>query len=542
MDASLRWHDVLKICAQKNRRILRCCDHLPTGRGLKSKRGYGLASAMAEVIRINEGAETPATPALPQNIEAEAALLGALMIDNRLVEDIQLRLKPHHFFEPLHGRIYEAVLRMTDKNMVANPVTLKPIFDADEAMKEVGGPAYLAQLTGSGAAVIGARDFAAQIYDLALLRALVGVGRDMVESALDTSEEVEPLAQIERAESELYRVAEEGGTANAVKSFGDATRLALEQAEKALNSGGHLSGITTGLDGINTKVGGMHKSDLVILAGRPGMGKTSLATNIAFSAAQRFLRDQEDGIEPSKSAGAPVAFFSLEMSADQLATRILAEQSGISSENLRMGKISQQEFRSLARAAGELSTLPRYSDDTPGLTIAALRARARRLKRQKGIGMVVVDYLQLLQGTGKGGGNDNRVQEISEISRGLKQLAKELDVPVMALSQLSRAVEQREDKKPQLSDLRESGSIEQDADMVWFVFRPDYYVAAKQPAEDHPEFAAWQEEMARVYGTAELIVAKQRHGATGKVRLRFDAKITKFSDPGENDYLPEMRS
>ena len=363
-----------------------------------------------------------------------------------------------------------------------------------------------------------------------------------MEGALDTSEEVEPLAQIERAESELYRVAEEGGTANAVKSFGDATRLALEQAEKALNSGGHLSGITTGLDGVNTKVGGMHKSDLVILAGRPGMGKTSLATNIAFSAAQRFLRDQEDGIDPAKSAGAPVAFFSLEMSADQLATRILAEQSGISSENLRMGKISQQEFRSLARAAGELSTLPLYIDDTPGLTIAALRARARRLKRQKGIGMVVVDYLQLLQGTGKGSAGDNRVQEISEISRGLKQLAKELDVPVMALSQLSRAVEQREDKKPQLSDLRESGSIEQDADMVWFVFRPDYYVAAKQPAEDHPEFAAWQEEMARVYGTAELIVAKQRHGSTGKVRLRFDAKITRFSDPGDNDYLPEMRS
>ena len=498
---------------------------------------------MAEVIRINEGGEAPAPESkLPQNIEAEAALLGALMIDNRLVEDVQLKLKPHHFFEPLHGRVYEAILRMTDKNMVANPVTLKPIFDGDEAMREVGGPAYLAQLTGSGAAVIGARDFAAQIYDLALLRALVGVGRDMVEGALDTSEEVAPLTQIERAESELYRVAEEGGTANSVKSFGEATRLALEQAEKALNSGGHLSGITTGLEGVNTKVGGMHKSDLVILAGRPGMGKTSLATNIAFSAAQRFVRDTEDGIEPNKSAGAPVAFFSLEMSADQLATRILAEQSGISSENLRMGKISQQEFRSLARAAGELSTLPLYIDDTPGLTIAALRARARRLKRQKAIGMIVVDYLQLLQGTGKGSAGDNRVQEISEISRGLKQLAKELEVPVLALSQLSRAVEQREDKKPQLSDLRESGSIEQDADMVWFVFRPDYYVAAKQPADDHPDFAAWQEEMQRVYGTAELIVAKQRHGATGKVRLRFDAKITRFSDPVESDYLPEMRS
>jgi replicative DNA helicase len=496
---------------------------------------------MAEVIRINEGAEPPATAQLPQNIEAEAALLGALMIDNRLVEDVQIRLKAHHFFEPLHGRIYDAILRLSDKNMVANPVTLKPMFEADESMKEVGGPAYLAQLTGSGAAVIGARDFAAQIYDLALLRALVGVGRDMVEGALDTSEEVAPLSQIERAESELYRVAEEGGNEGKVKSFGEASQLAIKQAEKALNSGGHLSGITSGLDGVNSKVGGMHKSDLVILAGRPGMGKTSLATNMAFAAAQRYVRDQEDGIDMAKSAGAAVAFFSLEMSADQLATRILAEQSGISSENLRMGKISQQEFRSLARAAGELSTLPLYIDDTPGLTIAALRARARRLKRQKGVGMVVVDYLQLLQGSGKGSAGDNRVQEISEISRGLKQLAKELDVPVLALSQLSRAVEQREDKRPQLSDLRESGSIEQDADMVWFVFRPDYYVAAKQPAEDHPDFAAWQEEMERVYGTAELLVAKQRHGATGKVRMRFDSRITKFSDPAEDSYLPEMR-
>ncbi|HEU4497758.1 MAG TPA: replicative DNA helicase, partial [Sphingomicrobium sp.] len=452
---------------------------------------------MAEVVRIDGGAEAPATPSLPQNIEAEAALLGALMIDNRLVEDVQLKLRAEHFFEPLHGRIYEAILRMTDKNMVANPVTLKPIFDADEAMKEVGGPAYLAQLTGSGAAVIGARDFAAQIYDLALLRALVGVGRDMVEGALDTSEEVAPLAQIERAESELYRVAEEGGTANAVKSFGEATRLALEQAEKALNSGGHLSGVTTGLDGINAKIGGLHKSDLSILAGRPGMGKTSLATNMAFACAQRFVRDQEDGIEPSKSAGAPVAFFSLEMSADQLATRILAEQSGISSENLRMGKISQQDFRSLARAAAELESLPFYIDDTPGLTIAALRTRARRLKRQKGIGLIIVDYLQLLQGTGRNS-NDNRVQEISEISRGLKTLAKELGVPVIAAAQLSRAVEQREDKRPQLSDLRESGSIEQDADTVWFVYREEYYVNARQPreaaeAEDPKGFQAFRE-------------------------------------------------
>src|SRR5688500_15823559 len=363
---------------------------------------------MAEIFRIADTAAAAGTTALPQNVEAEAALLGALMIDNRLVEDVQTRLKTVHFFEPLHGRIYEAILRLTDRNMIANPVTLRPIFEADEAMKEVGGPAYLAQLTGSGAAIIGARDFATQIYDLALLRALIGVGREMVEGALDTSEEVAPLAQIERAETELYKVAEEGGNDNKVKSCGEATRLALEMAERALNSGGHLSGVTTGIDGINSKIGGLHRSDLTILAGRPGMGKTSLATNIAFSAAQRFSRDIEDAIDPTKSAGAGVAFFSLEMSADQLATRILAEQSGISSENLRMGKISQQDFRNLARAAGELQGLPLYIDDTPGLTIAALRARARRLKRQKGIGMVVVDYLQLLQGTGRNN-NDNRV-------------------------------------------------------------------------------------------------------------------------------------
>ena len=496
---------------------------------------------MAEIVRINEGAEPPASHSLPQNVEAEAALLGALMIDNRLVEDVQLKLRPEHFFEAVHARIYEAILRVTDSNRIANPVTLKPLFEADEAMKEVGGPAYLAQLTGSGAAVIGARDFAQQIYDLALLRALIGVGRGLVEGALDTSDEVAPLAQIERAETELYKVAEEGGADGRAKSFSDATKEALEMAERALNSGGHLSGITTGLDSLNSKIGGLHNSDLTIIAGRPGMGKSALGTNIAFAAAQRLVRDLEDGIDKEKSAGAGVAIFSLEMSADQLATRILAEESGISSENLRMGKISQQEFRHLARAAGELHNLPLYIDDTPGLTIAALRTRARRLKRQKGIGLIVVDYLQLLQGTGRGS-NDNRVQEISEISRGLKQLAKELNVPVIGLSQLSRAVENREDKRPQLSDLRESGSIEQDADIVLFIYREDYYLSAKQPADDHPDFAAWQEEMTRAYGRAEVIVAKQRHGSTGKVRLKFDSRITKFSDAADDGYLPEMRT
>jgi replicative DNA helicase len=484
---------------------------------------------------------------LPQNIEAEAALLGALMIDNRLVEDVQLKLRSEHFFEPLHGRIYDTILRMIDRNLVANPVTLRPMFEADEAMRELGGPAYLAGLTDSGAALIGARDFASQIYDLALLRALVEVGREMVEGALDTSEEIDPQNRIEAAEVALYKVAEQGDVTSGVKSFTQAATLAVQMAERALKSGGHLSGITTGLGGLNAKIGGLHDSDLVILAGRPGMGKTSLATNVAFNAAYQLVRDREAGIEPT--SGAAVAFFSLEMSADQLATRILAEQSGISSEKLRTGNIGQQDFRNLARAAADLENLPLYIDDTAGLSIAALRTRARRLKRQRGIGMIIVDYLQLLTGTSRQG-DGNRVQEVSEVTRGLKQLAKELHLPVLALSQLSRAVENREDKRPQLSDLRESGTIEQDADMVMFVFREEYYVAMREPK--HPtegddekiraDHEAWMRDMERVYGLAELIVAKQRHGSTGKIGLRFDREVTKFSDLADEHYLPERRS
>ncbi len=486
-------------------------------------------------------------PVLPHNVEAEAALLGALMIDNRLIEDIALKLRADHFYEPLHGRIFEQIRRLIDKNMLATPVTLRPIFEADEEMKELGGPAYLAQLTGSAAPIIGAKDFAEQIYDLAQLRALVGVGRSMVERALDTSDEVEPRKQIEEAEAALYRVAEEGGTENGVKSFASAAVEAVKMAEKALKSGGSLSGITTGIQALNAKTGGMHNSDLIILAGRPGMGKTSLATNIGFNTARRFVEEIAEGVPEGQRTGAPVAFFSLEMSADQLATRILAEQSEISSEALRMGKISQQDFRNLARASAALHDLPLYIDDTPGLTIAALRTRARRLKRQRGIGMIIVDYLQLLTGTGKGGGDQNRVQEISEISRGLKTLAKELHVPVMALSQLSRQVENREDKRPQLSDLRESGSIEQDADIVMFVYREEYYVAMKEPrdgaedAKSQDTYHEWQKHMAEVYGQAEVIVGKQRHGSTGKVKLKFDARITKFSDLADSHYLPEQR-
>lgn len=487
---------------------------------------------------------TPAQPApepqqLPRNVEAEAAMLGAMMIDNRLADDLIDRLEPAHFYEPVHGRIFAAIKTLRSNDMLATPVTLRPMFDADEGMRELGGPAYLAQLTGSGAGLIGARQFAQQIYDLAQLRALITVGRQLVEGAMDTSEEVNPRAQIEAAEEALYKVAADGGAESSIKTFAQATTVAVKMAERALNSGGHVSGITTGFDTVNAKIGGMHHSDLMILAGRPGMGKTSLATNIAFNAARRWMQDMRDGIPPAESVGAKVAFFSLEMSADQLATRILAEQSRISSEALRMGKISKAEFAQLAAAAAELENLPLFIDDTGGLSISSLHTRVRRLQRRHNneIGLVVVDYLQLLTGGGKSS-NENRVQEISEISRGLKTLAKDMNVPVLALSQLSRAVEQREDKRPQLSDLRESGSIEQDADMVWFVFREDYYVAAKEPkrptegdaASVFDDHARWASDMERVFGLAELIIAKQRHGATGKVVMKFDPSVTRFSD------------
>ena len=479
--------------------------------------------------------ETPIRT-LPSNLEAEAAFLGAVLIDNRVIEELATPLRPDHFFEPIHARIYERVVQLLDRKAVVTPVTLRPYFEADEALKAVGGVTYLARLTADGQGLLAPKELAEQIYELALLRELVTVGRDLVTKAMDTSESVDPLEQINLAEAALYAVAEGASSQSQASSFGDATRVAITAIEKALNSGGHIAGKTTGFTSINERIGGLHDSDLIILAGRPGMGKTSLATNIAFNAANRLLTDMQSGIEESASVGSAVAFFSLEMSADQLATRILAENSGISSESLRTGRISREDFQQLSFASQRLAELPLFIDDTPALTIAALRARARRLKRKHNIGMIIVDYLQLLQGTGRA--SDNRVNEISEISRGLKTLAKELHLPVIALSQLSRAVESREDKKPMLSDLRESGSIEQDADMVWFVFREDYYMKMtepKMPADgDTPDvrdkWEKWVQKMEQVTGLAELIVAKQRHGATGKVRLRFEARITRFSD------------
>ena len=478
-----------------------------------------------------------AARALPSNVEAEAVFLGAVLIDNRVLEELVTPLRPDHFFEPIHARIYERILQLLDRKAVVTPITLKPYFEADEALKELGGAAYLARLTANGQGLLAPRELADQIYDLALLRELVAVGRGLVSSALDTSERVEPMEQVAEAEAALYRVAEGASVGNEAQSFRTSSLTAITQIEKALNSGGHISGKTTGLDDLNAKIGGLHESDLIILAGRPAMGKTSLATNIAFNCAERYLLDtKEHGIDPSKSVGGPVAFFSLEMSADQLATRILAEQAEISSERLRMGKISRDDFQKISYASQRLAELPLYIDDTPALSIAALRTRARRLKRRHDIGLIVIDYLQLLQGSGRA--NDNRVNEISEISRGLKTLAKELAVPVIALSQLSRAVESREDKRPQLADLRESGSIEQDADMVWFIFREEYYHNAVKPDEPTEtssgdalaKYDAWMQRHLEVVNKATVIIAKQRHGSTGNVQLLFQSEFTKFGN------------
>ena len=493
--------------------------------------------------RFSAATDGTATPprALPANLEAEAAFLGAVLIDNKVLEELPFPLSPEHFFEPVHQRIYARIITLADRNAVATPVTLKPYFDGDEGLRDLGGTTYLAQLTADGQGLLATRELAQQIYDLALLRQLVGVGRELVETALDTTAEVAPLEKIAEAEAALYKVAEgEGGAGAQATDFRNAALAALKLAEAAMASGGGLSGKTTGLATIDEKTAGLHNSDLVILAGRPGMGKTSLATNIAFNCAEAHLRHQAEG--GPFNYGGPVAFFSLEMSADQLATRILAEQAEISSENLRSGKITREEFQKLSFASQRLAELPLYIDDTPALSIAALRSRARRLKRRHGIGLVVVDYLQLLQGSNRA--NDNRVNEISEISRGLKTLAKELEVPVIALSQLSRAVEQREDKRPQLSDLRESGSIEQDADMVWFIYRADYYHEAGRPDFPNPDssvevqekYRVWEEKFLELKNRASLIVAKQRHGSTGPVPLLFHAEITKFSSPSKRDY------
>jgi len=473
----------------------------------------------------------------PHNIEAEQALLGALLINNDAFDRVASFLEVTHFYEPLHARIYEAVAKLVSGGHIATPVTLKSYFDADEALQEVGGSQYLARLAGAATTIINVAEYGRTIYDLAVRRDLIRIGEEMHVRAYDSPVDDPPASQIMDAEQSLYSLAEKGKYEGGFQSFSESMRVAIDMAAAAYERDGGLSGISTGLNSIDELMGGLQPSDLIIVAGRPSMGKTALATNIAFNVAKNYKAEHHtDGTVEVKDGGI-VGFFSLEMSAEQLATRLLSEQSRISSGKIRRGKIDEHEWHQFVEASRELEGIPLYIDDTGGLTIASLAARARKLKRQRGLGLLVIDYIQLLSGSGKDGGN--RVQEVTEITTGLKALAKELAVPVMALSQLSRQVESRDDKRPQLSDLRESGSIEQDADVVTFVYREEYYVSRREPTEGTPDHLQWQADMEQVFGKAEVIVGKQRHGPTGTIKLQFENEITRFSDLALEDRLPE---
>ena len=473
----------------------------------------------------------------PSNLEAEQALLGAILVNNRAFEQISDFVKPEYFINPTHGRIFETIGKQIERGQEANPTTLQFFFENDDGLTDLGGPAYLARLATSAVTIINARDYGQTIHDLFLRRQLIGLGEDTVNEAYEPEIDDTALNQIERSEQRLYDLATAGEYQGGFKDFASILTIAVQQAEAAYKRDGKLTGVGTGLTDLDSLLGGLHQSDLIILAGRPSMGKTALATNIAFHAAKNIKRENDDFGNESIVDGAVVGFFSLEMSAEQLATRILAEESGVGSDLIRRGKMGNTEFGKLVQASQELQRAPIFIDDTPALTVSALRTRARRLKRQYGLGLIIVDYLQLLSGSSSR--QDNRVQEISEITRGLKTLAKDLDVPVLALSQLSRQVEQRDDKRPQLSDLRESGSIEQDADVVMFIFREEYYVARREPREDTPEHQIWQEEMEKVHNIAEVIVGKQRHGPTGRALLHFNGLLTKFGDLARSDYVPE---
>ena len=479
-----------------------------------------------------DAAEAPGYRAAPHNLEAVHALLGALLVNNEAASLVSAFLAPEHFFLPVHGRIFDAVLRMIERGMIANPVTLKHYFERDEGLTDAGGGQYLARLAGSAVTVINAEHYGRTIHDLALRRALVGIGEDVVNAAYDSPLDHPAAEQIEAAEYRLYEIAEGGRIDPGGQQFAAPLARAVEMIERAYQRDSRLTGAPTGFLDLDRLLGGLHASDLVILAGRPSMGKTALATNIAFNAASRFdegggARDGPDGKRPAD--GARVAFFSLEMSAEQLATRLLAEQTEMPSDKLRRGEVRDTDFMEIVRATQAMEGLPLYIDDSAALTIAGLRARARRLKRRHGVGLIVVDYLQLMRPTASTRLN-NRVQEVSEITQGLKALAKDLDLPVLALAQLSRAVEQRDDKRPLLSDLRESGSIEQDADVVMFIYREAYYLARREPAEGSADHAEWQDRMDAVRNTAEVIVAKQRHGPIGKVDLHFNDRLTKFGN------------
>ncbi|UYV39046.1 replicative DNA helicase [Rhodobacteraceae bacterium D3-12] len=482
---------------------------------------------MNEVTTFNPtGAEVSNPDTIPHSIEAEQQLLGAILTNNDIYDRVAAIIGPAHFYDPVHARIFETAAARIAKNNLASPVTLKAFFEEDDGLKELGGPAYLARLAGAAISAFAVRDYAQLIYDLAIRRDLIQLGKDISTKASKVEIGSEPKEQIVEAEQALYQLAEQGQSESGFQSFLKAVTDAVNVANAAYQREGGLAGIATDLMDLDGKLGGLHKSDLLILAGRPSMGKTSLATNIAFNVAKAYKRGtRHDGSEGAVDGGV-VGFFSLEMSAEQLAGRILAEASEISSHKIRQGDMDESEFRRFVDAAKALEACPLFIDDTAAIPIAQLAARARRLKRTHGLDLLIVDYLQLVRGT-----SENRVQEIGEISMGLKAIAKELDIPVIALSQLSRQVESREDKRPQLSDLRESGSIEQDADVVMFVFREEYYVEREKPG-DHEldKMAEWQDRMSGLHGKAEVIIGKQRHGPIGTVELSFEAEFTRFGN------------
>lgn len=473
----------------------------------------------------------------PHNLEAEQALLGAILINNEAFYRVSDFLEPSHFAEPIHGRIYEIAAEIIRSGKTATPVTVKTFMPPDFNVGDMNSGQYLSRLAAEATTIINAADYGRTIYDLALRRSLILIGEDMVNIAYDAPVDMVPRSQIEDAERRLFELAESGRFEGGFSNFETALTHAIDMASAAYRRDGHLSGLATGLDDLDRLVGGFQASDLVILAGRPGMGKTALATNVAFNIARAWKGEAGPDGNTKTVDGGIVGFFSLEMSAEQLATRIIAEQTAIPSSDIRRGSIHEDQFGRIVEMAKEMQRIPLYIDQTGGLSIAQLAARARRLKRQRGLDLLIVDYIQLLQSGGRRG--DNRVQEVTEITNNLKALAKELHVPILALSQLSRQVEQRDDKRPQLSDLRESGSIEQDADVVMFVFREEYYLKNRKPKEGTEEFFKWQAEMEAQAGRAEVIIGKQRHGPTGSVELQFEADVTRFSSLAKPGNFPD---
>ncbi len=472
----------------------------------------------------------------PHNIEAEQALLGAILVNNDAFYRVSDFLEADHFHEPLHRQIYSVTSDMIRAAKRANPVTIKTFLPEDEKIGDMTVATYLARLAAEATTIINAEDYGRSIYDLATRRNLIGIGEDMVNIAFDAPVDMSPNVQIEDAERRLFELAEVGKYGGGFGSFGEAVGSAIEMASAAFQRDGHLSGIATGMQTLDSKMGGLQPSDLIVLAGRPAMGKTSLATNIAFNIAESYEPEiLPDGTSKAKNGGV-VGFFSLEMAAEQLATRIIAEQTEISSSKIRRGEINDTEFEKLVGCSQMMHRIPLYIDQTGGISIAQLAARARRLKRQRGLDVLIIDYIQLMQGNKR---TDNRVQEITEITTGLKALGKELNVPIIALSQLSRQVENRDDKRPQLSDLRESGSIEQDADVVLFVYREEYYLQNKEPEVGSADFQNWQAKLDAARGKADVIIAKQRHGPTGTASLAFQPEFTRFSDLAEDERLPE---